>query len=144
MTAAWDFVCAVEAIGETPVGEDFQQKLMRAMAQKLCLAVGDKRPCILEISAELGLPPYLPTATIPVRFHVGNWATVSAVERMVRNGVLQAAPIQLWEESGLVTRGVQGMRNGRPVMTITAARSIETLFVRIGTFDRRLQFGGKS
>lgn len=144
MTAAWDFVCAVEAIGETPVGVDFQQRLMRAMAQKLCLAVGDKRPCILEISAELGLPPYLPTATIPVRLYVGNWATVPAVERMVRNGVLQAAPVQLWDESGLVTRGIQGMRNGRPVMMITAARNVETLFVRIGAFDRRLQFGGKS
>lgn len=144
MSAAWDFVCAIEAIGETPVGAEFQQRLMRTMAQKLCLAVGDKRPCILEFSAELGLPSYLPTATIPVRFHVGNWATVSAVERMVRNGVLQAAPVQLWEESGLVTRGVQGMRNGRPVMTITAARSIETLFVRIGAFDRRLQVGSKS
>ncbi len=144
MSAAWDFVCAIEAIGETPVGAEFQQRLMRTMAQKLCLAVGDKRPCILEFSAELGLPSYLPTATIPVRFHVGNWATVSAVERMVRNGVLQAAPVQLWEESGLVTRGVQGMRNGRPVMTITADRSIETLFVRIGAFDRRLQVGSKS
>lgn len=144
MSAAWNFVCTIEAIGETPVGADFQQTLMRSLTQKLQHAVGDKRPCILEIPAQLGLPPYLPTATIPVRFHVGNWATVSAVERMVRNGVLQTAPVQLWDETGLVTRGIQGMRNDRPVMMITAARSLETLFVRIGAFDRRLQFGGKS
>lgn len=63
MSAAWEFVYA--AAGETPVGAEFQQTLMRVMAQKLRQAVGDKRPCIVEIPAELGLPPYLPTATIP-------------------------------------------------------------------------------
>ncbi|MBV9978454.1 hypothetical protein [Bradyrhizobium sp.] len=114
---------------------------MRSIAQKLQQAVGDKRPCVIELPAQLRFPPYLPTATIPVRIHVGNWTVVSAVERMVRNGVLRPAPVQVWDESGLVTRGVQGMRNGRTVMTITATRSVETLLVRIGAFDRRLQFG---
>lgn len=60
---------------------------------------------------------------------------------MVRNGVLQVAPVQLWDEVSLVTSGIQGMLDGRPVMTTTAARVVQTLFVRSGAFDRRLQFG---
>jgi len=143
MTAAWDFVCAVEAVGKTPEGPHFQRTLMHRITQKLLQTVGDKRPRAVEVCAELGLPPYLPTATIPVRSYVGDWAFVTAVERMVRNDVLQAEPVQLWEESGFVTTGILGMYNRKPVMTITASREIETLFVRIAAFDRRLEFRGR-
>ncbi|MCR6734069.1 MAG: hypothetical protein NVV83_08280 [Afipia sp.] len=142
MTAAWNFVCAVEAVGKTPEGPHFQRTLMHRITQKLLQTVGEKRPGVVECPAELGLPPYLPTATVPVRFQIGDWAFVTAVERMVRNGALQAGLVQLWEENGFVTSGIQGTHNGRPVMTITAAREIETLFVRIGAFDRRLEFRG--
>jgi hypothetical protein len=145
MTAAWNFVCAVEAVGKTPEGPHFQQTLMHRITKRLLLQTAGyrQRPLAFELSAELGLPPYLPTATIPIRFHVGNWKFVHAVGRMVRNGALEVEPVQLWEEYGFVTRGILGMYNRKPVMTITAAREVKFLFVRIGAFDRRLQFRGR-
>jgi hypothetical protein len=139
MTAAWDFICAVEAVGKTAEGPHFQRTVMRLLTQKLLQVVRSERPIVVECSAELGFPPFLPVKGVPVRFQIGDWALVAAVERMARNEVLQAEPVKLCETNGLFTQGIRAVHKNRPVMTLTASRELANLFVRVGGFDRSFE-----
>jgi hypothetical protein len=114
MTAAWKFVGAVEAVGKTAEGPHFQRTLMHRITQKLLQTVGEKRLGVVGCPAELGLPPYLPAATVPVRFQIGDWAFVTAVERMVRNGVSDEADASEAEEKHCPGRGLGHTRRKCP------------------------------
>ncbi len=135
MNAAWNFICAIEAAGKKPGGARIQRKLIGDMTARLMLSLGGERPGVLECSAKLELPFDVSTATVPIRFRIGDWALVGAVERMVRDKVLTICPARLREEDGLVTDGVLGMFKDRPVVALTASREVDKLFVRIGGFE---------
>ena len=134
MNAAWNFICAIEAAGEKPGGARIQRELIGDMTARLMLSAGGERPSVLECSAKLELPFDVITATVPIRFRIGDWALVGAVVGMVRDKVLTICPAKLREEDGLVTDGVLGMFKDRPVVALTASREVDKLFVRIGGF----------
>ena len=67
------------------------------------------------------------------RFAVGDWATVPLVVSTGREQKLQFEPIALREADGRVVHGIWGLREGKPLIAMTATPIAEVLYVRIGS-----------
>lgn len=132
MTAAWDFVCAVEAVGRTPEGPHYQRTLMRFMLKTLRMKVGEERPATIDCSVKLAVAFLDPVHVVRIHFDVGDWAMVPVVESTAQEENFEFELIALRETNGQVTRGIWGPREGKPLIAMTAAPMEDVLYVRIG------------
>jgi hypothetical protein len=107
--------------------------LMRRLTQTLCDRVGDKRPAMIECDVKVAVAFLCPVHVVRIRFAVGDWATVPLVVSTGREQKLQFEPIALREADGRVVHGIWGLREGKPLIAMTATPIAEVLYVRIGS-----------
>lgn len=128
----------VHAIGSaTKVSSKWM--MLRHLVQQLLARVGDDRPAVAEWEADVGIALLLPLPPVPVRFDIGDWALVEAVRTRLGEGRVRVEQFTL-RDGGRETYGVLGLIQDRLLISVTATVGDETLFVRIGGFDRSLAF----
>jgi len=138
MSAAWKFVRSVQETGKIPDGQPFQRMLMKRLATAALAYADRKAPVHIDCAAEIGVAGLFPLQVVQLGFTIGDWAMVTAVEATAERQVLRIQPSTLRESDGLETSGLIGWIEDKPVVAITATPNIETVFVRIGGFDRSI------
>ena len=138
MSAGLRFIRAIEMAGQSQDGVRFQRMLMRRMTSLLLTQVGKERPTAVDCNAEIAIAALFTLQVLRFRFTIGDWTMMTVVEPTAKRQVLRIEPSTLRESDGLETYGLVGWVEDKPVIAITAAPNIETVFVRIGGFDRSI------
>jgi hypothetical protein len=138
MSTGLHFIRAIEMGGTIRNGLRFQRMLMRRMTQSLLAQVGDERPAVFECAVELAVAALFPLQLLQLRFTIGDWTMAPVVEATALKQSLWIEPFALRERDGLVTYGLLGLHDSKPLIAVTAAQTVETVFVRIGGFDRSI------
>lgn len=138
MSAAWQFVLSVQAAWKQPDGQRFPRLLMRRLTQALLAQVGNERPATIECVVELAVAALFPLQVLRLRFNIDDWTMAKVVEATALNQSLRIEAFSLRERDGLDTFGLVGLHDNKPVMAITAAQTVEIVFIRLGGFDRSL------
>lgn len=138
MSAGLRFIRAIEMAGQVQDGVRFQRMLMRRMTSLLSAQVGKERPTDIDCIAEISIAALFPLQALRFSFTIGDWTMVTVVETTAKRQVLRIEPSTLRESDGPETSGLIGWVGDKPVIAITAAPNIETVFVRIGAFDRSI------
>jgi hypothetical protein len=138
MSAAWQFVRSVQAAWKHPDGPRFSRLVVRRLTQALLAHVGSERPATFECTVELTIVTLFPLQVLRLRFNIDDWTMVPVAEATTLNQSLRIEAFSLRERDGLDTYGMVGLHENKPLISITAAQAVETLFVRIGGFDRSI------
>lgn len=138
MSAAWQFVRSVQAARKLPDGQRFSRLLMRRLTQGLLAQFSNERPTTFECTVELAVAALFPPQMLLLRFTIDDWAMVPVVEATTLNQSLRIVTFSLRERDGLDTYGLMGLHGNKPLIAVTAAQTVETVFVRIGGFDRSI------
>ena len=136
MSAAWRFVRSIQETLKQPDGQMFLRLLMRRLTQGLLAQVSNERPATFECAAELAVAALFPLQVLQLRFYIDDWTMTPVVEATTLNQSLRIQAFSLRELDGLDTLGLLGLHENKPLISITAAQAVETVFVRIGGFDR--------
>jgi hypothetical protein len=138
MSTGLRFIHAIEMAGKIHDGVRFQRMLMRRTTSLLLAQVGKERPTAVDCNAEIAIAALFPLQVLQFRFTIDDWSMVTVVEMTAKRQVLRIEPSTLRESDGPETYGLIGWVEGNPVIAVTAAPNIETVFVRIGGFDRSI------
>ncbi len=138
MSNALDFVLALERAGQAEDGLRFQRSFMQRATGLLQACVGDSRPATVKCTAQLGIAVLFPPEALELQFTIDHWAMVPVVEVAAAKRLLRIKQTELKERDGLATYGVLGLVKEKPIIAVTAAPMVETVFIRIGGFDRSI------
>jgi hypothetical protein len=132
-STAYCFIRGIERV-EYPAAKSM---MVRHLVQLLYAHVGNDRPDSAEWNADLGMPLLFSLPAIPVRFDIDDWSLAEAM----RGGLVTMSTMQGGlEEDGRASVGIFGHIGNKLLISVTADPFVDTLFVRIGGFQRSAAF----
>lgn len=138
ISAAWRFVRSVQDVGKTAVGRSFQRMLMRRLAETALSHSKGGVPARIECPAEVAVAGLFPLQILHFCFTIDDRSMGLVAVETAKRGGLRIKPSTLRELNGVETYGLIGWVDSKPVMAVTAAQNIDTVFVRIGGFGRSI------